>query len=277
MSLFDCGVCLDTASEPVVTFCGHLYCWACLYKWMQTSESVVLCPICKVPVTQDCIIPLYGRGRIAGSPIGSPEKSPAHTPQHSGSHPPRPRPRLRATPLQLPADVTHATAPMPAARADDEGSLAAAVQGMASSLLALQTPSGSSAAPAEAAAAPLSPEQVRARALGDEQCASNLCTETDPRSMSPLHLAPAGEASLPLAPSAAARLVCHPLPADDLRGVQPYPLRMASRVQFGLRGALSRDHWHTGLDERAAGCPVSQEPRLWCEGPTAWSPEASRR
>ena len=38
-SLFDCGVCLDTASEPVVTFCGHLFCWGCLYKWMQASES----------------------------------------------------------------------------------------------------------------------------------------------------------------------------------------------------------------------------------------------
>ena len=153
-SLFDCGVCLDTASEPVVTFCGHLFCWGCLYKWMQASESsAVLCPICKVPVSQDCIIPLYS-GRMAGTPTGSPAKSPAHTPQHPGMHPPRPR----RIPLQLPGDMTHAAAGLPAARADDDAGFAGGVQGMASSLLALQSPSSSQP---EAAAAPLSPEQVR--------------------------------------------------------------------------------------------------------------------
>lgn len=29
---FDCNVCYDTAREPVVTMCGHLYCWPCLYR-----------------------------------------------------------------------------------------------------------------------------------------------------------------------------------------------------------------------------------------------------
>ena len=31
-SLFDCNICLETAHDPVVTLCGHLYCWPCLYK-----------------------------------------------------------------------------------------------------------------------------------------------------------------------------------------------------------------------------------------------------
>ena len=26
-SLFECNICLDTASQPVVTLCGHLFCW----------------------------------------------------------------------------------------------------------------------------------------------------------------------------------------------------------------------------------------------------------
>ena len=29
---FDCNVCYETAREPVVTMCGHLYCWGCLYR-----------------------------------------------------------------------------------------------------------------------------------------------------------------------------------------------------------------------------------------------------
>jgi E3 ubiquitin-protein ligase RNF5 len=33
---FLCSICLETVSnEPVVTRCGHLYCWTCLYQWLQ--------------------------------------------------------------------------------------------------------------------------------------------------------------------------------------------------------------------------------------------------
>jgi RING-type zinc-finger len=29
---FDCNICLDMPGDPVVTACGHLYCWSCLYR-----------------------------------------------------------------------------------------------------------------------------------------------------------------------------------------------------------------------------------------------------
>lgn len=29
---YDCNICYDTAREPVVTLCGHLFCWPCLYR-----------------------------------------------------------------------------------------------------------------------------------------------------------------------------------------------------------------------------------------------------
>jgi len=33
---FTCAICLEIVSdEPVVTKCGHLYCWSCLYQWLE--------------------------------------------------------------------------------------------------------------------------------------------------------------------------------------------------------------------------------------------------
>ena len=31
-SAFECNICLELAKEPIVTLCGHLYCWPCLYR-----------------------------------------------------------------------------------------------------------------------------------------------------------------------------------------------------------------------------------------------------
>ncbi|CAD8123642.1 unnamed protein product [Paramecium sonneborni] len=42
---FQCKICLDLATEPVITPCGHLYCWQCLYTWAQKKNPLV-CPYC---------------------------------------------------------------------------------------------------------------------------------------------------------------------------------------------------------------------------------------
>jgi hypothetical protein len=65
---FSCAICFDTAKEPVVTKCGHLYCWSCLDVWLQRGEPQ--CPICKGRISAEHagdIIPLYGKGVGAGS------------------------------------------------------------------------------------------------------------------------------------------------------------------------------------------------------------------
>lgn len=69
---FECNICLDLAHDPVVTFCGHLYCWPCIYKWihLQSTPSENLpqrhpqCPVCKADVSQRTMVPLYGRGQV---------------------------------------------------------------------------------------------------------------------------------------------------------------------------------------------------------------------
>ncbi|XP_057952013.1 E3 ubiquitin-protein ligase RMA3-like [Malania oleifera] len=65
---FDCNICLDSAHDPVVTLCGHLFCWPCIYKWLnvQTSSPDIdhqqKCPVCKADVSPTSLVPLYGRG-----------------------------------------------------------------------------------------------------------------------------------------------------------------------------------------------------------------------
>lgn len=59
---FECNICFDMAAEPVVTSCGHLFCWPCLYQWLHIHSDHKECPVCKGEVTEPKIIPIYGRG-----------------------------------------------------------------------------------------------------------------------------------------------------------------------------------------------------------------------
>lgn len=67
---FDCNICLDTVHDPVVTLCGHLFCWPCMYKWLHfqsassedEDQQQQQCPVCKAEVSQSSLVPLYGRG-----------------------------------------------------------------------------------------------------------------------------------------------------------------------------------------------------------------------
>ncbi|KAL6975396.1 RING-type E3 ubiquitin transferase [Sarracenia purpurea var. burkii] len=88
-SCVDCNICLDTAHDPVVTLCGHLYCWPCIYKWFRVqslsleSDEPSKCPVCKANISQSSLVPLYGRG-------SSPSESNAKKPQHDLVIPQRP-------------------------------------------------------------------------------------------------------------------------------------------------------------------------------------------
>ncbi|KAG9159542.1 hypothetical protein Leryth_013533 [Lithospermum erythrorhizon] len=67
---FDCNICLDSVEDPVVTLCGHLYCWPCIYKWIRhqsissenTDNQEPRCPVCKAHISEETLVPLYGPG-----------------------------------------------------------------------------------------------------------------------------------------------------------------------------------------------------------------------
>uniref|UniRef100_A0A5B6YP32 E3 ubiquitin-protein ligase RMA n=1 Tax=Davidia involucrata TaxID=16924 RepID=A0A5B6YP32_DAVIN len=77
---FECNICLDSVHDPVVTLCGHLYCWPCIYKWLHVqssspeSDEQPKCPVCKANISHSSFVPLYGRGT-------SPSESDAKKPQ----------------------------------------------------------------------------------------------------------------------------------------------------------------------------------------------------
>lgn len=64
-AFWECNICLEISKEPVVTLCGHLYCWSCLFKWMQVQSYCKACPVCKAGVEVDKVVPIYGRGSDA--------------------------------------------------------------------------------------------------------------------------------------------------------------------------------------------------------------------
>ena len=84
---FECNICPDSIHDPVLTLCGHLYCWPCIYKWFHlnsASQNRTLCPICKSEISQSSLIPVYGRIQIT-----TPSKDESH--DVGIAIPPRPR------------------------------------------------------------------------------------------------------------------------------------------------------------------------------------------
>lgn len=102
-SRFDCNICLEPVTEPVVSRCGHLYCWPCLYRWLQPemteqerhymgwgdfdvgggsngayfgrgSSARRCCPVCKTECSVRDVVPIYVResdGNNDGAGVGS--------------------------------------------------------------------------------------------------------------------------------------------------------------------------------------------------------------
>mmetsp|Transcript_18179 Transcript_18179/g.29869 ORF Transcript_18179/g.29869 Transcript_18179/m.29869 type:complete len:206 (+) Transcript_18179:41-658(+) len=101
-SYFECNICLEVADEPVTTPCGHLYCWPCLYKWMNLHSDCPQCPVCKSAIDKEKVIPLYGRGKTRREPR-------KFTTSTSDSIPSRPAGQRTEAPTQHHQQHQHAT------------------------------------------------------------------------------------------------------------------------------------------------------------------------
>ena len=85
-SRFGCNICLESVVDPVVTLCGHLYCWPCLFRWLEPgmtaneftalwghSRSAAVdssrrtCPVCKATCSVTTVVPIYVRGNHESS------------------------------------------------------------------------------------------------------------------------------------------------------------------------------------------------------------------
>ncbi|KAJ1398864.1 Zinc finger, RING-type [Sesbania bispinosa] len=66
-NIFDCNICLNMARDPVLTCCGHLFCWPCFYRLSYTYSNVRECPVCDEKVNETSIIPIYGNACVNGS------------------------------------------------------------------------------------------------------------------------------------------------------------------------------------------------------------------
>lgn len=92
-SFYDCNICLEMAREPILTCCGHLFCWACFYRVSYVDSTAKECPVCKGEVTDAGITPIYGNGNGNDPLVAEPEAGSGSGSSVTVIVPPRPRAR----------------------------------------------------------------------------------------------------------------------------------------------------------------------------------------
>ncbi|CAK9205749.1 unnamed protein product, partial [Sphagnum troendelagicum] len=85
-SNFECNICLEMACEPVVTTCGHLFCWPCLHNCLQPNSPHQECPVCKGAIAPSVLTPIYGRGSESSTKISTSEAAASSIPLRPQAH-----------------------------------------------------------------------------------------------------------------------------------------------------------------------------------------------
>ena len=58
-----CSICLEELREPVVTQCGHVFCFPCITEWLRRGQTA--CPLCHGLIDGNKLIPIHGQGTEA--------------------------------------------------------------------------------------------------------------------------------------------------------------------------------------------------------------------
>merc|ERR1712072_1031428 len=93
---FSCRICLSVPEGPVVTPCGHLACWKCLYSWLAMHPHAPSCPVCKAHCAMHDVLPIYGAGLEEKDPKAVPVPKPKPSQPSAGSR--RSRPSFNSLP-----------------------------------------------------------------------------------------------------------------------------------------------------------------------------------
>lgn len=63
LAAFMCNLCHELVRGGVITICGHLYCWACLWPQLKVQKGEPHCPRCKYElILHEDLIPFLGEG-----------------------------------------------------------------------------------------------------------------------------------------------------------------------------------------------------------------------
>ncbi|XP_034112919.2 uncharacterized protein LOC117573682 [Drosophila albomicans] len=56
LNMYTCVICMNIARDPLVGFCGHMFCGLCIMNWMDTKGSRSKCPYCLSCVSKHTMI-----------------------------------------------------------------------------------------------------------------------------------------------------------------------------------------------------------------------------
>ena len=79
----ECPICLCNAKLPVVTRCGHIFCWECIKQWVNV-KGLLECPVCKGGIKLNEVIKLYtGNSETTKDEVDDRPQQERSKPQHT--------------------------------------------------------------------------------------------------------------------------------------------------------------------------------------------------